>query len=140
MVTATIQVFDYDGYSVETLDAEAESLTFQKAKEIQSQYQNNGVDLQLSACRDIAIFECDEDLYFDDSLSPDGLDSDHDPVIAPEGMSQSDIESAVMVRAISDAYGCAVNCKPHWADAEPDEFGFPGVNAWFAWHMEAISE
>ena len=118
---------------------EFEAQLLVNARVIQAEYAQDGIDLELGVCWDIARFEADEDLYLSDEISPDGLDPDrHPPIEDTTGMTPEEIEDAVTAQAIADAYGCALACKPTWADAEEGDFAFPSVERWYEWHMETL--
>lgn len=110
-----------------------------KAKAIRAEYAQDGIDLELGTAWDIARFEADPDLYLSDEVSPDGLDPDRQPPIDATGMTPEQVEAAVTAQAIADAYGCALACKPTWADAEEGDFAFPSIERWYEWHMETLA-
>lgn len=138
-MTAT-KTFDYDGYSVEVYakdDESSEQKRFAESQRIQEEYAGRGIHVSLATARDIAIFNADEDLYFDDDKSdPSGLDPDRS--IPPELIQRIKgvgLETAIAEQSIADAYGCAVSCKPNYLDAD---FAFPSENAWKRWHMGSL--
>jgi len=108
------------------------------AKAIQTEYAQDGIDIELGVAWDIARFEADDDLWLSDEVSPSGLDPDREP-IDTTGMTPEQIEAAVTAQAIADAYGCALASKPDWDGAEEGDFAFPTVERWYEWHMETLA-